>query len=88
MIQVTKHAINQFKDRILLNPSAKNDLITAQIKSLFNQSRYISDNAKGILFRNELLNIEFVVKRGRIVTLFPISKIEGGKYGNAGKNGR
>lgn len=74
MIIVTKHAVEQFKARIILNSEMKAENIIKNIKLLFQQSEYISDNEKGILFRNKDLMIEFIVKNGCIVTLFPVGK--------------
>lgn len=45
-----------------------------QIKNLFAEAYYVSDNDNGILFRNDDLMIEFIVKNGCIVTLFPVGK--------------
>lgn len=73
-VRVSEHAIKQFKNRIIMNELMEKKQIIDQIKNLFSQSRYVSDNGNGILFRNEDLMIEFIVKNGRIVTLFPIGK--------------
>lgn len=77
-IRISQHAIKQFKSRIIMNDHFENSKVIEQIKSLFTQSRYVSDNGNGILFRNEDLMIEFIVKNGCIVTLFPVGK-RGGK---------
>jgi hypothetical protein len=88
-IYVTKHALQQYRYRILFNDNLPDELVIENIKNIFVSSRYISDNEKGILFRNKDLNIEFIVKKGRIVTLFPImNKKKGGKNGNAGKSSK
>ncbi|AFH47814.1 Hypothetical protein IALB_0100 [Ignavibacterium album JCM 16511] len=58
----------------MLNDMLGRREIIEHIKLLFSQSRYISDNENGILFRNEDLDIEFIVKNKCIVTLFPVRK--------------
>lgn len=73
-IRISEHAIKQFLSRIMLNDTLGRREIIEQIKLLFSQSRYISDNENGILFRNEDLDIEFIVKNKCIVTLFPVGK--------------
>lgn len=77
-VRVSEHAIKQFKNRIVLNDLLGRKQIIDQIKNLFTQAHYVSDNGNGILFRNDDLMIEFIVKNGCIITLFPISK-KGGK---------
>lgn len=88
MIKVTKHAIDQFRGRILLNDTAEIKLVERQIKNLFERSKYIRDNQKGILFRNEELMIEFIVKDRKIVTLFPIYKRKEAGHGAISKINR
>lgn len=73
-VRVSEHAIKQFKNRIIMNEHFENSKVIEQVKSLFSQARYVSDNGNGILFRNEDLMIEFIVKNGCIVTLFPVGK--------------
>lgn len=77
-IRISQHAINQFQNRIILNDLMERGKIIEQIKELFSSAHYVSDNENGILFRNEDLMIEFIVKNGCIVTLFPVGK-RGGK---------
>lgn len=72
---ITKHAIEQYKKRIANNPYLSRTSATKTIKALFDESKYVSDNSKGILFRNGSVNIEFIIKRGKMVTLFPIKPI-------------
>lgn len=71
---ITRHAVKQYKERILLNPYLDDEKVKLNILEIFQRSRYISDNGKGILFRNEDLLIEFIVKNCKIITLFPIQK--------------
>ncbi len=73
-IRVSRHAIEQFKRRIIMNDLLDELKMISQIKSLFIEAKYISDNANGILFRNDDLMIEFIVKNNKIITLFPIIK--------------
>lgn len=73
-VRISEHAIKQFLSRILLNDMPDRKRLIEQIKILFSQARYISDNENGILFRNEDLDIEFIVKNKCIVTLFPVGK--------------
>lgn len=87
MIQVTKHAIEQYRTRILNNCLIDNKTAAEQIIDIFNSSRYVKDNQKGILFRNTDLMIEMIIRVGRIVTLFPIFK-KGKKNGLICKNDR
>lgn len=76
MIKITKHALTQYKSRILNNQEADDTSALQQIEQLFDEAKYVSDNSKGILFRNYTYMIEFIVKSGRIVTLFPIIRKE------------
>lgn len=76
-VRVSEHAIKQYKNRIIMNDLEKRQVID-QIKLLFTDARYVNDNENGILFRNDNLMIEFIVKNGCIITLFPIGK-KGGK---------
>lgn len=73
-VRVSEHAIKQFKNRIVLNDLLGRKQIIDQIKNLFSNARYISDNDNGILFRNEELMVEFIVRKGCIVTLFQVRK--------------
>lgn len=73
-VRVSEHAIKQYKNRIIMNESPERKQIIDQIKFLFAEARYVSDNENGILFRNEDLMVEFIVKNGCIITLFPIGK--------------
>lgn len=77
-VRVSEHAIRQFQNRIALNELLERKQIIDHIKFLFAKAHYVSDNGNGILFRNDELMIEFIVKNGCIITLFPISK-KGGK---------
>lgn len=73
-VRVSEHAIKQFKNRIVLNDLFEREQIIGQIKNLFSEAHYVSDNNNGILFRHNDLMIEFIVKNGCIITLFPITK--------------
>ncbi|WP_337871600.1 hypothetical protein [Ignavibacterium sp.] len=70
---ITKHALEQYKKRIANNPYLSNTAASKTIEALFGGAKYISDNSSGILFRNESMNVEFIIKRGKMVTLFPIN---------------
>ncbi|MEP0860590.1 MAG: hypothetical protein HRF52_04030 [Ignavibacterium sp.] len=73
-VRVSEHAIKQYKNRIIMNENLGKKQIIDQIKLLFTDARYVSDNENGILFRNEDLMVEFIVKNGCLITLFPIGK--------------
>lgn len=73
-VRVSEHAIKQYQNRILRNDLLEKQQVIKQIKNLFEQALYVSDNENGILFRNKDLMIEFIVKNNCIITLFPIEK--------------
>jgi len=73
-VRVSEHAIKQFRNRIIMNELSEKRQVIDQIKNLFAEAHYVSDNDNGILFRNDDLMIEFIVKNGCIVTLFPVGK--------------
>jgi len=73
-VRVSEHAIKQYKNRIIMNEGPERKQIIDQIKLLFTSAHYVSDNENGILFRNEDLMVEFIVKNGCVITLFPIRK--------------
>lgn len=75
MIKITKHALEQYRSRIL-NTTLNDKSVINLIKDLFYKSRYISDNENGILFRNEDIMIEFIIKQNKIITLYPIQRRE------------
>ncbi|MEG8946630.1 hypothetical protein [Rosettibacter firmus] len=81
-IRISNHAIKAYKNRILLNEAIDEKQIINQIKEIFKQARYISDNKNGILFRDDNLMIEYIVKNKCIVTIYPIRR----NSGNNGKN--
>lgn len=72
-IIVTKHALEQYRRRILQNPSVTDDEVSNKLVKIFKKAQYISDNENGILFRNRHKNIEFIVKQKKIITLYPIN---------------
>lgn len=71
-IIVTKHALEQYKRRIMQNPSLTNDEVNRKLIKIFKKAQYVSDNDNGILFRNKDKKIEFIVKQKKIITLFPL----------------
>lgn len=73
-INITKHAINQYRERIVNNNNINTEHIKQVIKQIFQEAKYVSDNKNGILFRNEDLMIEFIVKDKKIITLYQINK--------------
>ncbi|MEJ5351940.1 MAG: hypothetical protein WHS65_10135 [Melioribacteraceae bacterium] len=85
-INITKHAINQYRERIVNNNNLNTEYIEQTIKQIFRDAHYISDNEKGVLFRNEDLMIEFIVKDRKIITLYTIKRRN--NNGTNGKNNR
>lgn len=71
-VYVTNHAIKQYRERI--NGANLND---AEVKKLIvmilKACEYVSDDNNGILFRNRDMRIEMIVKRRKVITLYPIS---------------
>jgi len=76
-IWITKHAIEQFRDRILINPIMNRDRVMQLIRGILSESKYVSDNENGILFRNDNLRIEFIVKGRKIITIYQLEKKNG-----------
>lgn len=85
-IGITKHAIEQFRNRILYNPLSNKERITTMIRNIFCESRYVSDNSSGILFRHDSLRIEFIVKDKKIITLYQLKRAK--RNGRNRKNNR
>ena len=85
-INITKHAIDQYRARIDNKDNINTEHIKQIIKQTFQEAKYISDNQNGILFRNEDIMIEFIIKDRKIITLYKIKKR--GNNGKNGKNGR
>lgn len=73
-IKVSEHAIKQYKNRIIMNELPEKKQVIDQIKKIFFKAHYVSDNENGILFRNDDLMIEFIIKNSCIITLFSIGK--------------
>lgn len=71
-ILVTKHAIEQLKKRIIKDVNLNDSLANQKVIKLFKRAKYVGDNQNGILFRNSNKRVEFIVKQGKIITLFPI----------------
>lgn len=85
-IYITKHAINQYRERINNNDNLCPGYIEQAIKQIFREAYYVNDNQNGILFRNEDLMIEFIVKDKKIITLYQIKRRN--NNGTNGKNNR
>lgn len=75
LVEVTAHAVERFTER--LNPGVYRDKSSSSygstvraIKRCFAEAIYISDNEKGILFRNYKMKIDLIVKERKILTLF------------------
>ena len=75
-ITVTKHALGQFKKRIIKDVNLNDSLANQKVIKLFSQAKYVGDNQNGILFRNSNKRVEFIVKQRKIVTLFPIRRLK------------
>lgn len=80
-IEVTAHAVERFTER--LNPGVYREQSSTSygatvraIKKCFAEAYYISDNDKGILFRNFEMKLDLVVKGRKILTLFAAKKKE------------
>lgn len=79
-IKVSTHAINRYVERINPNVSSITDVkkqhrvVKSIIRTIFSSSAYRCDNDKGIVFRNDELMLEFIVKNGVIKTLYPLIK--------------
>lgn len=71
-IIVTRHAVEQYRRRIVKDHNLNDNIVSRKVIKLFRQAKYVSDNQDGILFRNANKGIEFIVKQRKIVTLFPI----------------
>jgi hypothetical protein len=74
MIYITKHALEQYKKRISNTDNLDKQVYLKVINQILSDARYISDNANGILLRNEDLSIEMIVKRRKLITIYPIKK--------------
>lgn len=74
MIHITKHALEQYKKRISNTDNLDKQVYLKVINQILSDARYISDNANGILLRNEDLSIEMIVKRRKLITIYPIKK--------------
>jgi phage pi2 protein 07 len=78
-LRISKHAIEQFQRRI--NPWIDTEKAKELIIRIFKESKYASDNDKGVLFRHPDLRIEIIVKNKSIVTIYPLTKSKGVKNG-------
>ncbi|HOV99263.1 MAG TPA: hypothetical protein PK595_06805 [Bacteroidota bacterium] len=73
---VSQKAIQKYRTEIIPNTKLSNDQIEDSVRSIFDGSHYISDNERGILFRNEPLKLEIIVKNKIIVTIYPLKDRE------------
>lgn len=83
-MEVTKHAIKKFKERLNENQNLDNNIVKDIIENIFLEANYVSDNSRGILFRNNKLKIELIVKDRKIITIYTIK--DGRENGNSIKN--
>jgi hypothetical protein len=76
-IFITDHAVERYIERYATHLFAVSDcklqrkLAEEAIKSVFNESDYISDHEQSILFRHREFKIDMLVKFRKIITLFP-----------------
>jgi hypothetical protein len=84
-IKITNHAIQQYQNRIATQEMPL-EVIKQLINRIFRESKYVSDNQNGILFRHEGVMIEFIVKEKKIITLYPITKKIKGEDNDNSKN--
>lgn len=79
-IKISEHACKRFIERIAPNLASINNhslrMKKAQtiIKELFARAAYISDNSKGILFRNHELEIDIILKARTVKTIYSTNK--------------
>ena len=76
-IFITDHAVERYIERYATHLfdvkeyKEQRKLAEQAIKSVFNESCYIADHEKSILFRHRDLKIDLLVKSKKIITLFP-----------------
>jgi hypothetical protein len=70
-VYVTKHAIKQYRERIN-GANLEDRQISRLIASILKSCEYVSDDSRGILFRNRDLRIEMIVKNRRVITIYPL----------------
>jgi hypothetical protein len=80
-IDITGHAIQRFWERFgqlyrpgNFNEDEKSRFAISKIKKIFEHARYISDDDKGILFRNRDYKADIVVKGRKIVTIMNLDR--------------
>lgn len=77
MVTVSERAKNGYR-KLNMSRNLTETQINDAICSIFDGSRYVSDNDRGILFRNDMLNVELIVKNREIVALYQMRRKSNG----------
>jgi hypothetical protein len=91
MIEITEHICLRFIERF--NPqlntiedyNERMNRAKMAVKSILSEARYLSDDDKGILMFSEVHNCYLIIKKKRLITLYPRdekAKRRGRMHGN------
>lgn len=84
-VEITEHVCHRFMERINPNLLAITDykarLNAAEqaIRAVLEDSKYLSDDARGVLLRSVTFNCDIILHNRRLITIYPCRKKSKGR---------